>query len=148
MISREVFNESEFLTISKVQKLTQVAGSRVELGRCRVLALATTPSQLKSDQQLFCKSLLQKSSSIKKKNHLQQAEQSLPTESCQFSCDKRPVYSLVAPGTAPATSMQTHLHLKNQHLANLNVDPQLSCPSNQIRLFLEVFCYHGLPGEC
>lgn len=60
MISREIFNESEFLTISKVQKLTQVTGSREEMGRCRVLALATTPPQLKSNQQLLCIILLQK----------------------------------------------------------------------------------------
>lgn len=66
MVPGEIFSESEFLTISKVQKLTQVAGSRVELGRCRVLALATISSQLKSDQQLLCKILLQESSGIKK----------------------------------------------------------------------------------
>lgn len=70
LIPREIFNESEFLTISKVQKLTQSSWGRAELGRCGVLALATRPSQLKCDQQLLCKILLQKSSSIKKEIHL------------------------------------------------------------------------------
>lgn len=70
LIPREIFNDSEFLTISKVQKLTQSSWGRAELGRCGVLALATRPSQLKCDQQLLCKILLQKSSSIKKEIHL------------------------------------------------------------------------------
>lgn len=61
----------------------------MELGRCRE-ALGTIPSQLKSDQQLLCKILLQRSSSIKKRIHLQWADQSLLTESCQLSCDKKP----------------------------------------------------------
>lgn len=84
MISRGIFNKSEFLTISKVQKLTQGARSRAELGRCRVLGLATTPSQLKSYQQLFCKTLLQKSRSIKKNKTSAVTEQSIPTKSCRF----------------------------------------------------------------
>lgn len=69
MISREIFSELEFLIISKVQKLTQSSWEQSEAGRCRVLALATTPSQLKSEQQLLCKTPLQKSSSIKKEIH-------------------------------------------------------------------------------
>lgn len=99
LVSTETFSRSECLSISKLEKLAQVAGSRAERGRCRALALSATPfcdRQLKPDQQLFCKILfLQKSSSIKKKNICNKLniQSSLPTKSRKFRYHRRTVFS-------------------------------------------------------
>lgn len=136
MIPREIFNASEFLIISKVQKLTQSSWSRVELGRCRVLALATSPSQLKSDQQLLCKILLQKSSSIKKEIHLQWADQALHTESCQFSCDKRPIFS------GSTRNRPAYVHAET----SLSEKPTPPKPHSGSSIFLPIKSALAVPG--
>lgn len=87
MISREIFNESEFLIISKVQKLTQSSWEQSGAGKVQSPGSSYNPIPTEIWAVLLCKTLLQKRSSIEKKIHLQWAEQSLPTESCQFSCD-------------------------------------------------------------